>query len=55
MKEGEDAAMRKRMKLVINDSKQLFSNVFDMATRVSLNKGVIYSQVHRGEAFAADN
>jgi len=39
----------------MNDKRNTHSNIFEMNYKISLNKGVIYNQMHRKETFDCDN
>lgn len=54
LKDYQDQAMRDKLKHLMLDNRQMFSNIFEMTNKTSLNKDVIYSQIHRGEAFTSD-
>jgi hypothetical protein len=54
LQEAEDAVIKERLKHMMRDKSNLHSNVFDMSYKISLNKDVIYSQIHRKETFDCD-
>ena len=38
----------------MRNKSNLYSNIFEMSYKTSLNKDVIYSQIHRKETFESD-
>ena len=46
--------IREKLKLLMGENSQVYSRVFDMNYRSSINKDVIYSHFHRNETFTSD-